>query len=48
MGLIWHRDRAVELGGILATNTFDDLVLDSSGVEPSRLASALRLAAGWD
>ncbi|MDQ1579813.1 MAG: hypothetical protein QOD05_588, partial [Microbacteriaceae bacterium] len=48
MGLIWHRDRAVELARILATNTFDDMVLDSSGVEPSRLASALRLAAGWD
>ncbi|HEV7567631.1 MAG TPA: AAA family ATPase [Microbacteriaceae bacterium] len=48
MGLIWHRDRAVELARILATNTFDDIVLDSSDVEPSRLASALRLAAGWD
>jgi hypothetical protein len=47
MGLIWHRDRAVELARILATNTFDDIVLDSSDVEPSRLASALRLAAGW-
>jgi chloramphenicol 3-O-phosphotransferase len=47
IGLAWHLDRAAELARILAANTFDDLVLDSTGGEPSRLAADLRMAAGW-
>jgi hypothetical protein len=47
-GLAWHLDRAVELARILGTARFDDMVLDSSGAEPSRLAVEVRMAAGWD
>jgi broad-specificity NMP kinase len=47
-GLAWHVDRAAELARILETNDLDDIVLDSSGGDPSRLAAELRSAVGWD
>lgn len=43
----WHLHRAGELGAILETADFDDLVLDSTTMTPRQVALEIAGAAGW-
>lgn len=47
-GLLWHLERVGELSNILEAADIDDLVLDSSDIPASELATAVRRAARWD
>jgi hypothetical protein len=46
-GLEWHLHRNRELSAILERAALDDLVLDSTNLTPTQIATAIKVAAGW-
>ena len=46
-GLEWHLHRNRELATILERAALEDLVLDSTNLTPTQIATAIKIAAGW-